>query len=368
MPAPATKPQSITSRSRRPLMASCAIGAAMAALGHTAPVRAQSTAGTPSYLATGVANMIGGSPTASIGTGALPNTTIVTVNAANSIINWTPTDNATGTSAPIAFQQAGTATFQGELGSYTVLNRIVPTLNATTNTYRPISFAGTTTSGAGGKVWFYSPGGIILGAGSRFDVGSLVLTTNDILANADGSLLGPAGEIRFRGIADSRSAITVDQLATLSSAQASGSYVALVAPRIDQAGTIRTSTGAALIAAEAADLTINNGLFSIAVTSGSAVSPTTPGDDVTLRHSGSTGDQASAGGAPQGVYLVAVPKNAAVTMLVGGTLGYTAASSATTLPDGVVVLSAGANIDTFSFGSGVFVAASGVAAPGLDAS
>ena len=42
----------------------------------------------------------------------------------------------------------------------------------------------------------------------------------------------------------------VDQLATLRAAQADGSYIALVAPRIVQAGTIRAKTGAALVGVE----------------------------------------------------------------------------------------------------------------------
>src|SRR3546814_8322092 len=50
----------------------------------------------------------------------------------------------------------------------------------------------------GGAVWFYSPGGIIAGANSVFNVGSLVLTTNaiDISNGLDRNNIrfaGPAG-------------------------------------------------------------------------------------------------------------------------------------------------------------------------------
>lgn len=370
MSGPGFTPQSIAGRSRRPLMSSCALAAAMVAVGYAEPSRAQAASiGGPSYLGTGVANAPGGISTATITTGTTDVSTHITVNAPNSIIAWTPTaptvNDATHANT-IVFQQEGTTTFGagralGE-GSYTVLNRIVPTANPVTGVYPGISFYGTTTSDAAGHIFFYSPGGIIAGAGAVFDVGSLLLTTSNLIDNPDGSFTDPTtGAFHLRTIQpDNKSAIVIDQLATLRAAQADGSYIALVAPRITQAGTIRAQTGAALVAAESADLTIDNGLFSIAVVSGSHVD--TPGETI-LTHTGATGDQTSTGGPPQAVYLVAVPKNAAVTMLVGGTLGYTAADSAVTLPSGVVVLSAGNNITTSVFNGQIAAAPSAYTPP-----
>ena len=50
-----------------------------------------------------------------------------------------------------------------------------------------------------------------------------------------------------------------------------GNYVALVAPRVEHRGIIRTDSGAALVAAGAATITFNpTGLYDIAVTTGSS--------------------------------------------------------------------------------------------------
>ena len=73
---------------------------------------------------------------------------------------------------------------------FTVLNRIIPT-----DPTRAIGMNGTIISqlqtGAGlvsgGNVWFYSPGGILLGNGAQFNVGSLLLTTSNVTSAGDGS-------------------------------------------------------------------------------------------------------------------------------------------------------------------------------------
>ena len=59
-----------------------------------------------------------------------------------------------------------------DAGDYTVLNRVLPD-----GTY-PIELNGTVqsfiSSGAtGGRIWFYSPNGILIGSNAIFDVGSL---------------------------------------------------------------------------------------------------------------------------------------------------------------------------------------------------
>jgi hypothetical protein len=94
-----------------------------------------------------------------------PGTETVTVNSPTATINWAPSD--TQGTGHVNFLPAGnTATYQGgaNLTGFTVLNRIVPSDAA-----RAIDLNGTVlaklASGAtGGNVWFYSPGGIVVGA------------------------------------------------------------------------------------------------------------------------------------------------------------------------------------------------------------
>lgn len=360
--------QSIAERSRRPLLSSCALATAMVALGH-APVQAQS------YQATELSS-IG----AAVNNSA-PGRTVVTVTAPTAIVNWQPTDNAAG-SAPINFQSydaapgAG-AVFEsnGQVTDYTVLNRILPTGAAVGRSIqfngRTTSFIGSETNGArGGNIWFYSPGGIIVGSQAVFDIGSLLLTTADL---TDSDFLD-GGTYSFRSPTDSRAKISIQPPDSNIpgagiTALTNSSYVAIVAPRIDMAGRVQVDGSAAYVAAEAADITINNGLFDIGVVSGSAVDGTA-GDDVTLRHSGSTTGPAAAGGFDQqAIYMVAIPKNDAITMLVGGTIGFAPASQANVV-NGVVVLSAGQNLLSFNTGSnsGPVVFTNGSLPAALDAS
>src|SRR3546814_532849 len=65
-----------------------------------------------------------------------------------------------------------------------------------------------------------------------------------------------------------------------------------------------------------------------------------------ITHSGTTTGPAhlDANGNESRIYMVAIPKNDAVTMLVSGAIGYDDALSAQVEPDGAVRLSAGYNI------------------------
>lgn len=265
----------------------------------------------------------------------------VSLNSSQAVINWTP-DDSSGTGA-IDFLPAGkTVTFSG-FSDFTVLNRILPGNGGSVS--RVIELNGTVQSqvngSTGGSVWFYAPGGIIAGASSVFDVGSLLLTSNDI--DTTGGLFGSAGEIRFRGAAGSASAVEVLAGAQIN-ALASGSYVALVAPHVGQGGTVTVNGGAAYVGAEAADITINGGLFDISIMAG-----TTDANGVV--HSGTTARPAtSVSTDAQHVYMVAVPKNNALTMLLSGNVGYSAAE--TVVQDGsAVVLSAGHDIVNGSVGA-----------------
>lgn len=329
------------------LLTSCAIAAGMAALALGGPALAQ---------VQGSGSIIGGAGTIqSTGQpGIPPATTRVTTTTAQTIINWTPTDTAPA-GAPIDFLPAtNTLEFYGT-GQYTVLNRFIAVdpltglnipisrqiaLNGTVNSYIGSPAAG---AGAvqGGNIWFYNAGGILIGARAVINVGSLVLTANDI--DTTGGLFGPNNEIRFRGAAGSTSSIDISPQSFISAANPGNpgsSYIALVAPRINQGGLIDVDGSAALVAAEQADITINNGLFDINVTVGAE-----GGNAIT--HTGVTGGPAHAQGDTDQsrIYLVAIPKNDAVTMLISGQLGYQDAVVAQTDPDGAVVLSAGYNIE-----------------------
>ncbi len=180
----------------------------------------------------------------------------------------------------------------------------------------------------GGNIWFYSAGGIVAGASATFDVGSLVLTAND-----PGTTLDLSGGNSFTAATGSTAAVEIRNGASIN---ANGSYVALVAPRVVQAGNVKVNGAAAYVAAEQATLTFTaGGLFDIAVAIGSdAADP----DGHTLVHSGRTEAIAAANAASPRAYLVAVPKNDAITMLVGGTLGFAAGAHN---ENGVIVLDAG---------------------------
>uniref|UniRef100_UPI00286DEEE0 hypothetical protein n=1 Tax=Sandarakinorhabdus sp. TaxID=1916663 RepID=UPI00286DEEE0 len=101
----------------------------------------------------------------SVTRGTSGNTDFFTVDALQNTINWVPTDTAAGP-APINFLPAGaTASFTGGSGTnganYTVLNRIIAA-----DPTRAISFSGTVSSDAAGRIWFYAPGGLLLNGGS----------------------------------------------------------------------------------------------------------------------------------------------------------------------------------------------------------
>jgi hypothetical protein len=263
----------------------------------------------------------------------------VVLRDAETVINWTPNDTS-GTGV-IDFLPAGqTQKFTNEvsgLNDFTVLNRILPVDGSGISVSRVVALNGTVQSeinGAqGGKAWFYAPGGIVAGASSIFNVGSLLLTSNDI--DMTGGLYGSGGEIRFRGTADVLTSVEVRSGAQIS-ALSGGSYVALVAPRVVQAGTVQVNGSAAYVAAEAADITINGGLFDISISAG-----TTDANGVV--HTGTTERPGVTVTDAQHVVMVAVPKNNALTMLLSGNVGYDAANSAVQTNSGVV-LSAGYDV------------------------
>ncbi|QGN53482.1 hypothetical protein [Novosphingobium sp. Gsoil 351] len=259
----------------------------------------------------------------------------VTVSGTQATVDWAL--NPTGVSSGVFLNGGTQLDFQGS-GSFTVLNRVDPM--GLTGT---LALNGSvTSSNPQGKIWFYNPGGWVVGGNATIDVGSLVLTSNPIKVDNDGNpgtlnLYGLKGEIRF-GQAMAGSSITNN--GTIFARQ-EDSYVALVAPRVVQAGTVTNNGSTAYVAAGAVDITINNGLFDIVVSSGTDDSL---GQGVV--HTGTTlgsTNSNSSSAASHRIYLAAVPKNDAMTMLVSGNIGYNSASSAST-SGGKIVLSSGYNV------------------------
>ena len=272
----------------------------------------------------------------SITQGTLGGTTdVITVSSPETIINWQPTD--TSAPAEIDFLPTGkTASFVNGMsggGDYTVLNRILPVDGSGQTVSSIIALNGTVQSGADGKIWFYAPGGIVAGPNALFNVGSLVLTSNDI--DTTGGLYGSGGEIRFRGPSNVLTSVELKPGAQIN-ALSSGSYVALVAPRVVQGGTVAVNGAAAYVGAEAADIRINGGLFDISISAG-----TTDANGVV--HTGSTERPGATVTDAQHVFMVAMPKNQALTMLLSGNVGYDAAASAVQ-SGSAVVLSAGYDV------------------------
>ncbi|MEL6875566.1 MAG: hypothetical protein AAGM33_08810, partial [Pseudomonadota bacterium] len=241
-----------------------------------------------------------------------PNLDTVTLSTTETVINWATLDvqtpQQTNTSVNV-LDTGSTLQFVGPSGGYTVLNRILPTAG-TGGTFRPVSLNGTvdsrlgTVGGAqGGDIWFYSPGGIITGASSRFDVGSLILSAST-LDNIDNG----GTQLNFTGVSQTDATVTVSAGTAINT----NGYVAIVAPRIEQNGNINADGSIAYVAADEAVLTINQGLFDISVGIGTS---NTNG----IVHNGVTTGPARSGDADnQTIYMVAVPKNQALTTLIAG--------------------------------------------------
>lgn len=318
----------LTDRSRKalPFCSSLAIATVLLS---AMPAAAQSFQGSGTFNS--------GSGTITTGTG----TTTVNLTSSDAVIDWTTFDTATNPNVPINFQPAGTTATFSSASDFSVLNRILPT-----DPSRPIQFNGTVLArvaqAAGGTVYFYSPGGIIVGASAIFDVGNLGLTS--IAPEVVGGVFeqGSGNEFaRFNGPVTAGSAVTIQPGARITgTAPGIGSYLAVVAPRIDQGGSIDGKRVVALVSADAATLTFNpNGLFDIQVASGTSATGTT------LFNGGSITGPAGDAGIASRIYMVAVPKNDAITMAIGSgsSLGFAIADAAD-VDGNAVVLSAGFDI------------------------
>lgn len=316
----------LTDRSRkaRTLCSSLAIATALVVGGGA--VRAQSFQGSGSVEA-GSANINNTSP----------GQTTVTVNG-NAVIRWTPTDTATGGGA-INFQPAGTTALFQSGTDFKVLNRIIPT-----DASRPVVFNGTVRSqigfsaaAPGGTVYFYSPGGIILGSTAVFDVGNLGLTTASPIFDPQTGAFDTNNTVVFSQ-ANPNTEVRIDPGASIT---ARSNYAAVVAPVVTHAGTMNVAANAALVSADAATVTFSpDGLFDIQVTSGTSATLFSIENKGTI-----TGPAFSGQGPAHRIYMVAVPKNDAITFAIerGSRLGFDVAGAANVVGN-AVVLSAGHNI------------------------
>lgn len=258
-------------------------------------------------------------------------TTTVTVTAAEALVDWSATD------ANVFLPDGSTLAFDSVGAPFTVLNRISP-VGGTTN---PLAINGAVTAISGngsGSVWFYNPNGFVIGDTSSFDVNGLVLSASPITSvdAANQTLFGASGEVIFGQTPNPDASVTlVQRLDSEIGLTLADSYLAIVAPRIVQDATVNVNGSVAYVAAEAATISVNGGLFDITVDVGTT-------DANGIVHTGDTyGDQPADGTTRQ--YLVAVPKNDVLTMLVTGGLGYNEAGGVN-LTDGRVVLSAGYDI------------------------
>lgn len=316
---------------RRRLLVSSSVGLLLSISVGSLQAAAQSFQGTASVVA----------GAASVSTSA--NSTTIVLSAPSSVIDWTPTDRSSGPS-PVNFQLAGTtATFTNDpqlTNGFAVLNRILPA-----DPSRAVALNGTTlarlqsasgTIGRGGTIFFYSPGGILVGGTAVIDVGRLGLTSAPLEVDSAGTFLTDTGLARFT-TANPGTQVSIAKGARLTASD----FVAVVAPVVTNNGVINGGKSTALVAADAARITFSpSGLFDIEVEAGSSGLGDVLGVGGTI-----TGSASPSPGEAHRVYLVAVPRNAAITMAIssGTTLGFDIAGAAN-LDGNAVVLSAGQDI------------------------
>jgi len=305
------------------LLLSCAISGLCVAVPH-GRVDAQAFNATPKTVAGGVDY-----------DRATPGVETIFVSTPSAIINWIP---ATAGS----FLPAGNvATFRNGPNNqnFAVLNRIFSDT--------PVRFDGTVLGrlqampGApltrGGTIVFQTPGGMIVGQTALFDVGSLVLTTLNVVDDGASNFGGQTGSYELAAVGGVAPASIVIEPGARIAALNQGSYVAIVAPSITQSGLVRVNGSIAYVAGEQVVLKVNNGLFDIIVSTGT--------DSVTgIVHTGTSGGPSS--GAADDVhrlYMVAMPKNQALTAVLEGSVGFDPAVVAS-VENGAIVLSAGFNV------------------------
>ncbi len=233
-------------------------------------VRAQS------INATGV--VVAGAAAISAGSG----TTTVMATTPRVVINWSPDDTGIGGDA-INFQSAGTSVLlvNHAAAPLTVLNRIVPKDLARTIGFSEAGIAqlvdlATGAARRGGTLYFYSPDGILVSAAGASDVGNLVRSASDLTFDARTAAGFNAGP--------------------------RAANAAQIVPNPGSSRMVEVDGSAVIVAADASTITIRpDGLFDIQIDQ-----PDSP-----------TGDT-PANTAPQRAYIVAMPRNDAITMAIAG--------------------------------------------------
>jgi filamentous hemagglutinin family protein len=250
----------------------------------------------------------------------------INISSSRAIINWTDAQTD-------FLPSANFAEFRGLRGDYVVLNRVLATDQS-----QAIQLNGRIDSfvngiAGRGKIWFYSPSGILVGSGARINVGSLLLSASNIL---DTDFLDGDNSFSLTR-SDSLAAVEIAPGAQVS-ARDPNAYLALLAPRVRQSGAVEVNGGAAYIALRGANLTISGAMFDIQSTGATAVFGTTE-DTAALVHDGSTmlvNTDVEGGYGPavvnerQTVLLTAGEAgNSEPTILVSGQFGYEPSSDAT---------------------------------------
>ncbi|MFA6219533.1 MAG: hypothetical protein WC692_07110 [Erythrobacter sp.] len=273
----------------------------------------------------------------------------VVVVGPSAILNWTTLDTATldTTSSHVNFLPQGTTlTFTGTEANFTVLNRIFPTANGA-GQYRGIAIDGTVRSqlisgGLTGNIWFYSPGGILLGSNASFSVGGLVLTTSDVNAIT-------SGRVDFLGAPQDFSSVHIAAGASIN-LTSENSYLAVVAPTIEQHGTVQVNGSTTYFVTDSGAILLDgNGGLAAQVTDVDSNPLTIEGAAANgnyLIHTGTTGGVASLQVQDvNGTILSADPHiieflapNSAVTLEISGSVGYEAAAVAASGANGSVII------------------------------
>ena len=341
-----------TLTARRILLAKATSAMALAtglAIGTAGPAFAQVAPGGGAFE--GTPTVVSGGVNITRGTG----TDNIRVDTNQAVINWTTNDTAIGGGVINFLPNGRTAFFRNNptaQNNFTVLNRIIPT-----DPSRAIAMNGTIISqlqtGAGlvqgGNVWFYSPGGIVIGSTGVIDVGGLLLTSLDPVRDGAGNFIDAGGSFTLGPAASATSYVQIDPGA-LVQATPQNSYVAMVSPIIRQRGTVDVNGSALMVGAEAATITFGTGgLFDIQITTGTNGDPASNdpvNGNAAIFHDGTTAGPVSSGaGDNHRIYMVAVPKNNAIYNLIGAgsTLGFDVAGAADIVGHSIV-LSAGYNV------------------------
>jgi hypothetical protein len=336
MNRPSAKGPAMSRVSRHHLLGSCAVALSIGATAYSPQSAAQVF---PNQALQGTYTVT----TGAIDAARTSQTTVadkIVVTSAQTVLDWIPSDgNTTGT---IEFLKPNTSAMFVGPADFIVLNRVIPT-----DTNRAIAINGNVSSTIdpgvsapgngpiGGSVWFYSPGGIVIGGTGSFNVGNLVLSTAELKNGANG-LFASGNTIRFgtTGLASpAGSGVTIMNGANIQ-LNNPGSYLAIVAPIIVQGGRVNVNGSVAYVAAEQANISINAGLFNINFVAG-----TTATNAITHTETGITTGPGQTGNG--NITFAAISKNNAITsLLLSGSIGYTPAASAS-IQNGQVVLLGG---------------------------